>query len=667
MVSTFKAYVCVDAGASKTQIRVLDSNSRLVGTVFAGPASLNYNSSDVWASLTAACAPMLAELGIRNDWCDVLVAAGIAGTEVSASTQAFRAAAPRGAKVEVVSDGYASLLGAIGLHGAGAVISAGTGTVGVARKSDGSLRRVGGWGYPVADEGGGAWIGAKAIREMLRSVDEVGSPEGDLYRGIRDKLSMEASEPGAELAAWASKASVAELASLAPLVCQTAESDPLAEKILLEAGAAVSDLARSLLAGVDGPLCIVGGLSKEITRRLDKHLTMRLVEPLGTALDGIQLHALEGNYTDKVFSIKKVAKAIDGLIVTPAGMIGGVVEFDGAIISIRKTHDFNHSRLILPGFVDTQINGGGGADALLDGEQGLEVIASTHLKCGVTTSLATFITAPVETTKRALAALKRHMASGATPFLGAHLEGPFISPRRLGAHPAEMISPNVAVFDDLTKAGPVSVITLAPELPGALELIRAAASHGARVQIGHTNATVDQCREAIASGASGYTHLFNAMSPLQHRAPGVVGAALLGEAYASVIVDMLHVEEVPLRVALRCVPKLFCVSDATAAFGMADGEHKIGGQRIIKRGNELRAPDGALAGANISMLDAFRNLQKLGLSPVEAAMRTSTIPAEFLGLTDRGAIQIGRRGDMVVLGSGAQPEDVFLNGTSVLS
>ena len=199
-----------------------------------------------------------------------------------------------------------------------------------------------------------------------------------------------------------------------------------------------------------------------------------------------------------------------------------------------------------------------------------------------------------------------------------------------------------------------------------MDVIESLAAAGYRVQIGHTLASYDEAVKALHKGAAGFTHLFNAMTGLHHRKPGAVGAALAHAQYAEIIPDLVHVHPGAIRVALRAIPHLYCVTDSTAAAGMPDGDYQLGRQTVTKCLGGVRLADGTLAGSTLTMDQALRNLvQKLGLGLVDASQRVSTNAANYLGATDRGRLQTGAWADLVVLDRDLQITDVYIEGISI--
>ena len=367
--------------------------------------------------------------------------------------------------------------------------------------------------------------------------------------------------------------------------------------------------------------------------------------------------------------------AIDGLILTPHGWLRGtlthaagrIVALQGEPVGDEAWRDGSEP-IVLPGFIDLHVHGGGGADTMQAG-QAIDTIARTHARHGTTSLLATTMTAPrgeIEAALRAMAGACNTRSDGAARVLGVHLEGPYISPDKLGAQPAFAVVPSAAEILALHALAPIRVVTLAPELPGALETTAALVAAGIRVQIGHSAASYEQACAALQRGASGFTHLFNAMSGLHQRAPGAVGAALAHAQHAELIPDLLHVHPGAMRAALRAIPGLYCVTDATAAAAMPDGEYRLGRHLVRKCASGVRLADGTLAGSTLTMDQALRNLvEALGLSLREASLRVSTHAALYLGLADRGVLSVGASADIVVLDAQLGLRQVIVEGQGI--
>lgn len=320
---------------------------------------------------------------------------------------------------------------------------------------------------------------------------------------------------------------------------------------------------------------------------------------------------------------------------------------------------------LLPGFVDLHVHGGGGADAM-EGEAAVRRLARFHAGHGTVALAPTTMTAPeaeIESALKGIEAMRLAPEKGAARVLGAHLEGPFISPHKLGAQPPLAILPDVQLAMSWASAGRIQVATVAPELEGAGGLIRALAATGCRVQIGHTNASAAEAERGMGAGASGFTHLFNAMSGLDHRAPGAAAAALARAGAAEIICDLAHVDAQMIQVARRAIPGVYAVTDATSAAGMPDGEYRLGRHRVVKKGGRVLLADGkTLAGSALTMDQALRNLVAIGLPLEEAAAMVASRPAAYLGLADLGAIRPGAAASFVLLDGKLEVERVWVAG-----
>jgi N-acetylglucosamine-6-phosphate deacetylase len=344
-------------------------------------------------------------------------------------------------------------------------------------------------------------------------------------------------------------------------------------------------------------------------------------------------------------------------------LVPGDVEIaDGRVAGIGLSSS-NGRGIAVPGFVDVQVNGFGGVDFLETDGEGYRRAGEALLETGVTSFLPTLITAPETELLAALAEVPR--ASVGPRILGVHLEGPFLAARRLGTHRSHgRRDPDQALLERLLAAAPVRMMTLAPELPGALELIDDLVVRGVTVSCGHSDATAEQATAAFDRGARMVTHLFNAMRPFNHREPGIVGAALVrDDVFVQIILDGVHLAPATAALVWRAAPgRVVLVTDAVAAANGNGGAYSLGSVELSVQDGAVRAPEGMLAGSLLSMIDAVRNLHALGVSLEEALSAASTVPARALGLPDVGRLDVGLPADVVVLDDGLEIESVFVGG-----
>ena len=337
---------------------------------------------------------------------------------------------------------------------------------------------------------------------------------------------------------------------------------------------------------------------------------------------------------------------------------------DGKIVAIGKLDNvepiFDTDGVVLPGFIDEHIHGAGGADAMDGTEEALQTISEYVAKEGTTGFLATTMTQSPENIGKALKNVKTVREKGeykGAEVLGVHLEGPFISPKHVGAQPLEYVAkPAPETFDKYNEisGGNIKVVTLAPEVEGGLDLVKHLAKIGVVASIGHTGAKFSDVEAAVAAGATNVTHTYNAQTPLHHREAGVVGAAMLiDELNCEMICDTIHVSVPAIKIFVKNKPhdKFTLITDAMRAKGMPDGLSELGGQQVFVKNGEARLSDGTLAGSVLKMNVAVKNLvEKVGVSFTDAVDFASANPAKNLGLYDeRGSIEVGKRADFAVL------------------
>lgn len=370
---------------------------------------------------------------------------------------------------------------------------------------------------------------------------------------------------------------------------------------------------------------------------------------------------------------------INGRVLTPAGLIDGqaVLVEDGKVAAVVPMAEVPAGAerqdlaggLLVPGYIDTQVNGGGGV--LFNDAPTVETIAAigaAHRTYGATGFLPTLISDDLDVVDKALRATEAAIEAGVPGVLGVHIEGPFLNPKRKGIHDETKFrildDEAIALLSSL-KRGKL-LLTLAPERTTP-EAIARLSKAGVIVAAGHTNARYETMRQAIDHGLSGVTHLFNAMSPLTSREPGVVGAVLENQTvWAGIIVDGRHVDPVTLKIALRTRPldRFMLVTDAMPTVGMTDKRFVLQGREITVRDGVCVDAAGTLAGSDLDMAAAVRNaISMLGLSLEEAVMMASAAPAAFLGLShQRGAIARGLAADFCLLDDDLNVAKTWIDG-----
>ncbi len=375
----------------------------------------------------------------------------------------------------------------------------------------------------------------------------------------------------------------------------------------------------------------------------------------------------------------------DSIIVVEGSRIAAIGHRDEIRVPADAVDYVAAEMTVVPGFVDVHIHGAGGHDVMEGTARALDRISATVARQGTTSLVATTVTAPVEETCHSLEGIARYIRSHeelkesrengklAAEFVGIHLEGPFISKARRGVHPPDSIArPSVEVLRKFLDAadGLVKIVTIAPEIPGACELIEYAVAAKIVAAIGHTDADYDQTRAAIQGGARHAVHMFNAMRPFAHRDPGVVGAILTDpEVTAEIIADGVHVAGPTIQVLLGCkgFDTVLLVSDGIAATGMPDGNYRLGNFEVTVRDGVARNSEGKLAGSTLTLDRALRYLVALGV-PLKDAVRMATVlPARRLGLAGKkGIIAVGADADLVALTPDLRVAGVMTRGAGLV-
>jgi N-acetylglucosamine-6-phosphate deacetylase len=370
----------------------------------------------------------------------------------------------------------------------------------------------------------------------------------------------------------------------------------------------------------------------------------------------------------------------DAVIVVQGSKISAVGQ-RGKVDLPRGVRELNASgRTVVPGFVDVHIHGAGGHDVMEGTREALEIISATVAAHGTTSLVATTVTASEKETRDSVAGIAHFILNTSqyatrelsAEILGIHFEGPFISPVRRGVHPAKWIVPpsRELLAQLLGEArGTAQILTLAPELPGALDLISAARHAGLVVSLGHTDATYEQAQAAIEAGASHAAHVFNAMRPFSHRGTGVIGAVLTSpKVSAELIADGVHVDEAAMRmlVELKTPERVILVSDGISATGMPDGKYQLGMFDVKVSGGVARNAEGKLAGSTLTLDRALRNMVALGV-PLASALRMVTAnPARQIGLGARkGVLAPGADADLVFFDDKLEVSGVMTRGAGL--
>jgi N-acetylglucosamine-6-phosphate deacetylase len=379
-----------------------------------------------------------------------------------------------------------------------------------------------------------------------------------------------------------------------------------------------------------------------------------------------------------------------GRVLTPAAEIGdaGILIRDDVIEAIGPRSGMTlpdgaqevrtTDKTAVPGFVDLHIHGAGGHDVMEGSDAALRSVARKVSEFGTTSIVATTVTASTDATLRAVEGISTYIAhqhetdEPRAEVLGIHFEGPFISKQRRGVHPSEWIQlPSAETLGRFLKAaaGNARILTIAPEVLGAAPCIDAARGAGLVVSIGHTDATYEQARAAMARGARSATHVYNAMRPFTHRDPGVIGAVLTSpDINAELIADGVHVEEAAMKLLLMAkgAAHVTLVSDGLSATGMPDGKYTLGGFEVTVSGGVCRNAEGILAGSTLTLDRALRNIVALG-TPLADAVRMLTLnPATLLGIEfKKGSLRVGADADILLLDEDLRVANVWARGIAL--
>jgi N-acetylglucosamine-6-phosphate deacetylase len=356
------------------------------------------------------------------------------------------------------------------------------------------------------------------------------------------------------------------------------------------------------------------------------------------------------------------------------GLIAKIASRAGVELPPGRHLDFAGSTLI-PALFDVHIHGGMDHDVMEASPEAFTAIGHFLARNGVGSYLATTMTAPVDAILKSLAGIAKFMGSrdyGARP-LGIHIEGPFLSPHKRGCHPVDLLqTPTVALFDRMWQAseGNIRLMTIAPELPNAPEVIAHATRLGVRCSIGHSNAIAAEAKAGVRAGAASATHTFNAMRVFDHKASGIVGEVLSNDdLYAELICDGFHVDPAAVNIWWRCKgpDRAILITDAMSAAGMPDGVYKLGELEVQVRGGKAEIDENTLAGSTLTLNRGVKNFAAFTGTPIDQAARlASRNPARMTGFdAETGSLAVGRAADITVLNASNEVVETFLHGTPV--
>ena len=357
--------------------------------------------------------------------------------------------------------------------------------------------------------------------------------------------------------------------------------------------------------------------------------------------------------------------SIKGKIVNYNDSFNGEILFNKKIEKIHKEEKVDDNAIILPGYIDLHCHGGGGFDTM-QGYNSIERMSHFHLLNGTTTLLPTTWTSKFDHIQQALSNVNKLVADSTNNIEGIHLEGPFINPNKLGAQPALTQLPSSEFIENILNQANIKVITLAPEIQGMKEFIEFLINKNIQVQFGHTLADFKTSNEYLKKFTIGFTHLYNAMSGHASRESGVLSSALLNGQFAEIICDNNHVNEQAIKIAHKCIPGLYAVSDAISATGLSDGLYNFAGIDVEKKNNIVCLKNtNTLAGSVITMHETFKNLVNMNFSLKEAVRMTSYNASKYLKLDNVGLLKEENISNFIVMDKNLNLLKVFLNGELV--
>lgn len=355
---------------------------------------------------------------------------------------------------------------------------------------------------------------------------------------------------------------------------------------------------------------------------------------------------------------------VSGKIINHDSSFIGDLYFSEKINELKINDSDDYNNIIIPGFIDLHCHGGNGFD-VMEGSKSIIEMSKYHLMHGTTSIMPTTWTNTLENTLSALKGFNE-IKNDNQNILGIHLEGPFINPNKLGAQPNLTEKPSLDFIKKTLEISDVKIITLAPEIDGMQEFINDLVDLNIKIQFGHTLADFSCCEKIMKDHEVGFTHLYNAMSGNDHRSPGVLSAALSKGKYAEIICDNIHVSKEAIKIAKKCIPNLYAITDSINASGLFDGEYIFANNKIKKENNSVKiSSNGTLAGSIVTMDQTFKNLISMDFSLEEAVSLTSYNASRYLKINNVGVIDKNYISNFVVLDKNLNLKEVYLNGKKI--
>ena len=355
---------------------------------------------------------------------------------------------------------------------------------------------------------------------------------------------------------------------------------------------------------------------------------------------------------------------VSGKIINHNSSFIGDLYFNEKINELKINDSDDYNNIIIPGFIDLHCHGGNGFD-VMEGSKSIIEMSKYHLMHGTTSIMPTTWTNTLQNTLSALKGFNE-IKNDNQNILGIHLEGPFINPNKLGAQPNLTEKPSINFINKILEISDVKIITLAPEIDGMQEFINDLVDLNIKIQFGHTLADFSCCEKIMKDHEVGFTHLYNAMSGNDHRSPGVLSAALSKGKYAEIICDNIHVSKEAIKIAKKCIPNLYAITDSINASGLTDGEYIFANNKIKKENNSIKiSSDGTLAGSIVTMDQTFKNLISMDFSLEEAVSLTSYNASRYLKMNNVGVIDRNYISNFVILDKNLNLKEVYLKGKKI--